>query len=133
MEGFDSSDMILYTYLDERWTVHHWKKVASNITARMVLNSYILYKENYRRPGKLKSRYNYTMSIIESLGEESLALKDNATEDDPHGPRGLKNSLKRKSTNALSAAQRRGGREPEHYTPDATLGPHGECFPKHRC
>jgi hypothetical protein len=24
----------------------------------LVLNSYILYKENYRGPGKLKSRYN---------------------------------------------------------------------------
>jgi hypothetical protein len=34
--------------------------VAFNIIARMVLNSYSLYKENYRVPGKLKSRYNYT-------------------------------------------------------------------------
>jgi hypothetical protein len=50
--------------------VHFWKKVAINIIARMVLNSYILYEENYRGPGKLKSRYNYTLSIIESLGEE---------------------------------------------------------------
>jgi hypothetical protein len=32
--------------------------------------------ENYRGPGKLKSRYNY-LSIIKSLGEERLALKDN--------------------------------------------------------
>jgi hypothetical protein len=32
----------------------------------MALNSYILYKENHREPGKLKSRYNYTVSIIES-------------------------------------------------------------------
>jgi hypothetical protein len=32
------------------------------------------------------------------------------------------NSLKRKSPNALSAAQRRGGKEPEQYAPDATSG-----------
>jgi hypothetical protein len=47
MGGIDSSDMMLYTYLAERPTVHYWKKVAYNITARMVLNSYNLYKENY--------------------------------------------------------------------------------------
>jgi hypothetical protein len=32
------------------------------------------------------------------------------------------NSLKRKSPNALSAAQRRGGGEPEGYAPYATRG-----------
>jgi hypothetical protein len=46
MSGTDSSDMMLYTYSDERPTVHYWKKEASNITARMVLNSHILDKEN---------------------------------------------------------------------------------------
>jgi hypothetical protein len=51
----------------------------------MVLNSYIPYKENYRGPGKLKFRYNYTMLVIKSLGEEWLALKDNAGADDPRG------------------------------------------------
>jgi hypothetical protein len=54
--------------------------------AKMVLNSHILYNENYRGPGKLKSRYNYTVSIVESLGEEWLVLKDNAGIDDPQGP-----------------------------------------------
>jgi hypothetical protein len=48
---------VLYTYLDERQTTHYWKMVAFNITDRMVFNSHILYKENYRGPGKLKSRY----------------------------------------------------------------------------
>jgi hypothetical protein len=32
------------------------------------------------------------------------------------------NSLKRRSSNALSTAQRRGGREPEWYAPDETRG-----------
>jgi hypothetical protein len=56
MGGIDSSDVMLYTYLDETWRVCYCKKVAFNIMARMVLSSYILYKENYRGPGKLKSR-----------------------------------------------------------------------------
>jgi hypothetical protein len=61
MGGIDSWDMNL------RWTVCYWKKVAFNIIARMVLNSYILCKENYMGPDKLKSRHNYTVSITESL------------------------------------------------------------------
>jgi hypothetical protein len=36
----------------------------------MASNSYILYKENYKGPGKMKSRYNYIVSINNSLGEE---------------------------------------------------------------
>jgi hypothetical protein len=82
MGGINSSDMMLYTYLDERHTVRYWKKVAFNIIARMVLNSYILCKENYKGPGKLKSRHNYSVSITESMGEEWLALKDNTGADD---------------------------------------------------
>jgi hypothetical protein len=79
MDGIYSSDMMLYTYLDERWTVRYWKKIAFNIIARMVMNI-------YRGPGKLKSRYNYTVSIFESLGEQWLVLQDNAGADDPQGP-----------------------------------------------
>jgi hypothetical protein len=81
--------MILYTYLDEKRTLGYWKKVAFIIIARMMLNSYILYKENYRWPGELKSRHNYTVSIIEILGKECLVLQDNAEADDPQGPQGL--------------------------------------------
>jgi hypothetical protein len=60
---------MLYIYLDERWRGHYRKKVAFNIIARMMLNSYIPYKGNYSGPGKLKPRYNYTVSITKSLGE----------------------------------------------------------------
>jgi hypothetical protein len=72
------------------------KKVAFNIIARMVLNSYIFYKENYRRPCKLKSRYNYTVPIIESLGEEWLTLKDNTGADDTRGSLSLRKLLEKK-------------------------------------
>jgi hypothetical protein len=61
MGRIDSSDVTLYTYLDEGQTVCYWKNIAFNIIARMVLNSYILYKENYKGPDKLKSMYNYTV------------------------------------------------------------------------
>jgi hypothetical protein len=92
MGGINSSDMMLYAYLDERQTVCYWKKVAINIIARMVMNS-------YRGPGKLKSRYNYTVSIIKSLGTVLEQMILGVHEDS-------ENSMKRKSPNALSAAQR---------------------------
>jgi hypothetical protein len=40
MSGIYSSDMMLYAYLDERWTVRYWKSVAFNIIARMMMNIY---------------------------------------------------------------------------------------------
>jgi hypothetical protein len=79
MGGIYSADVMLYTYLDERWTVRYWKKVDFNIIARLVMNI-------YREPGKLRSRYNYTVSLIGSLGEERLVLWDSARADDPRGP-----------------------------------------------
>jgi hypothetical protein len=72
----------------------------------MVVNNYILYKKNYRRPGKLKSRYNYIVSIIESLGEEWLMLKDKLEQMILGDHEDSENFLKRKSPNALSAEQR---------------------------
>jgi hypothetical protein len=79
MGSINSSEIMLYTYLDERRTARYWKKIAFNIIARMMLNSYILYKENYRGPGKLKCT---TLCPYSSLGEEWLALKDNTGADD---------------------------------------------------
>jgi hypothetical protein len=38
----------------------------------------------------MKSRYKYTVSIIEILGEKWLALKENAGAHDTWGPQGLK-------------------------------------------
>nr|CAD7401436.1 unnamed protein product [Timema poppensis] len=81
MCGIDTSDMKLYTYLDERRTVRYWNKIDFNIIARMV------YKENYQGPGKLKTRYRYTVSIIEGLGEEWLSVKNNMVSRETRGPR----------------------------------------------
>lgn len=73
MGGVDVSDMMNYTYLDERRTVKLWKKVVFNIMSRMVLNSYILYKENVQ--GNPMSRLKYIQSIVHDLGIEWLQNK----------------------------------------------------------
>jgi hypothetical protein len=64
MGAIDSSDMMLYTYLDERPTVLYWKKVTFNIIAKTVLSSYIPYKENYR---DLANRNQETITMCPQL------------------------------------------------------------------
>lgn len=73
MGGVDSSDQMLYCYLDERRTVKYWKKVVFNIFARMVLNAYIIYKENCT--GKQLTRLQFTIEIVEELAREWLNSK----------------------------------------------------------
>jgi hypothetical protein len=133
MGSIDSSDIMLYTYLDERLTALYWKKIAFNIIARMVLNRYILCKEDYKGPGKLKSKYNCTVSITESLREEWLALKDNTGTEDPCGPRGLRKLHEKKESQCVvcSTEERRGRARTVCTRCIKRL--HGESFPKHRC
>jgi hypothetical protein len=112
--------------------VHYLKKAAFNIIARMVLNSYSLYKENYRGPGKLKSKY-HTVTIIESLWEEWLALKENAGADDPLGPRGLRKLPEKKESQCVVCSTRERRRTARTVCTRCNKGLHGESFPTHRC
>ncbi|KAI4480678.1 hypothetical protein M0804_010231 [Polistes exclamans] len=72
--GIDVSDMMIYSYLDERRTVKYWKKLVFSIFARMVLNAYILYKHN--REAKVMNRLELVTSIIQSITTEWLAEKN---------------------------------------------------------
>lgn len=74
MGGVDGSNKMLYTYLDERRTLKFWKKIVFNIFGRMVLDSYIIYKEN--STDQKMSRFQFTLSIIETIEKEWLAVKD---------------------------------------------------------
>ena len=71
MGGVDHHDQLLYSYLDERKTVKTWKKCAFNIISRMLLNSYIIYKQNTSDRKKLK-HIEFNLSVIASLSEEYL-------------------------------------------------------------
>ncbi|XP_076637467.1 piggyBac transposable element-derived protein 4 isoform X1 [Colletes latitarsis] len=75
MGGVDESDKMLYTYLDERRTVKYWKKVTFNIFTRMVLNSYLLYKETVGR--EAMSRLQYISNIISEIEHEWLGTREN--------------------------------------------------------
>ncbi|XP_021936450.1 piggyBac transposable element-derived protein 4-like [Zootermopsis nevadensis] len=132
MGGIDTSDMVLYTYVDERRTIKYWKKVAFNIIARMVLNSYILYKENYRGPDKVRSRRSYTVAIIETLGEDWMTLKG-GTVDDPRGPPGIRKLPEKKEYRCVVCSTKEMRRRSRTVCKRCNRGLHGECFPKHRC
>ncbi|KAI4487100.1 hypothetical protein M0802_012014 [Mischocyttarus mexicanus] len=73
MGGIDVSDMMLYTYLDERRTLKFWKKVVFSIFSRMVLNACILYQLNTQ--GKVMTRLKFITSIIQSITTEWMAEK----------------------------------------------------------
>ncbi|KAG8248860.1 hypothetical protein J6590_108442 [Homalodisca vitripennis] len=74
MGGIDTTDQMLYSYLDERRTVKYWRKITFNILSRMILNSYILYKMNCK--DKPKSRLNFTINVIETLAQDWLIAKN---------------------------------------------------------
>lgn len=56
-DGIDTSDEMLY-YLDKRRPSKYWRKVTFYIISRVVLNSYILNKENNN--GYLLTRFKFT-------------------------------------------------------------------------
>ncbi|KAK2578539.1 hypothetical protein KPH14_001279 [Odynerus spinipes] len=68
MGGVDTSDMMQYSYLDERRAIKYWKKVVFSIFSRMVLNAYILYRNN--TDGKTKTRLEFITDVIQSITTE---------------------------------------------------------------
>jgi hypothetical protein len=76
MGGVDTSDAMLYSYLDKRRTVKYWKKIAFNIFSRMILNSYIIYKQNLSAGCNTMSRLDYTIKIVDALSKEWLEEKN---------------------------------------------------------
>jgi hypothetical protein len=67
------------------------------------MNSYILYNENYRCLAT-EIQVQLHVSIIKSLGEEWLVLKDNAGVDDPRRPRGLRKLPERKKYHCIACS-----------------------------
>ncbi|XP_066992310.2 piggyBac transposable element-derived protein 4-like [Anabrus simplex] len=132
MGGIDTSDMMLYAYLDERRTVRYWKKVAFNIIARMVLNSYILYKEHARGQGKLKSRLRFIVEIIEHLGGEWLQTK-NASANDPRGPPGVRKLPDRRESRCCVCTSEGRKQRSRTICTRCSKGLHGDCYSKHKC
>lgn len=141
MGGIDTSDQMLYCYLDERRTKKYWRKVVFNIIARMVLNTYLLYKEN--NTGKILSRYDYTADIIDDLAEEWLTTRDSNVRPMEGGDAGGNNFgmeqlpgrlEKNCSVCSIISTSAGGPRKRSRYCcKNCNRGVHPLCFGKHRC
>lgn len=146
MGGIDSSDMMLYTYSDERRSVKYWKKVVTNIIGRMVLNSYILYKLNCT--GKPLTRYQYMVSVIEDVSDDWLRSQadpgyvagpsNNGSGDKPMIGEGLfklPGTKERCCAVCSKKSLQQGGKMKKSRTAcvKCQKGLHGMCYPYHIC
>ncbi|XP_067140739.1 piggyBac transposable element-derived protein 4-like [Centruroides vittatus] len=129
--GVEMPYMMIFAELAERRTVKYWKKVAFNIIARMMLNSYILYKENFAGPEKLKSQFAYNVAVIESLAKDWGAMK--SIPDDPRGPMDLRKLPEKKESRCCVCTSLGLKRRSRTVCTRCNRGLHPECFPKHKC
>lgn len=139
MGGVDMSDQMLYCYLDERRTLKYWKKATLNIISRMVLNSYILYKNN--TAGKELTRVEYMISIIEHVGKEWIAAKnapvdimgggDNAAYGIEHLPGRMERNCSVCSKQSTSSGGKR--KKARFSCKRCGRGVHPTCFGEHKC
>lgn len=140
MGGIDSTDQMLYVYMDERRTMKHAKKVVFNVFGRMVLNAYILYKLNTtEHPLK---RSEFMKQIIGDLSTEWLATKNVPQQlqgggDGPTNRFGLRKlpEKKEKLCKACSGDNNPTGKKRRSRTVciGCGLGVHPECLVKHVC
>ncbi|CAK9832660.1 PiggyBac transposable element-derived protein 4 [Anthophora retusa] len=139
MGGIDVSDMMVYSYLDERRTVKYWKKVVFSIFARMVLNAYILYQHNTK--GKVMTRLEFVTSIIQSITTEWMAEKNMNPESSlSHTSRdstvpGIRKLPGRREKVCVVCSRVDGGpvRRLRTICNHCNKGLHGVCISKHQC
>jgi hypothetical protein len=140
MGGIDTSDMMLYTYLDERRTVKYWKKICFNIFSRMILNSYIIYKDNLPETTKPLTRLKFIISIIGDLSEEWLQVKNGLPAvERSNSVRKLETLPNRKEKDCCVCSNREKNRGVGKRRRSRTIctkcqkGIHGLCFTNHKC
>lgn len=134
MGGVDLSDMMLYAYLDERRTVKYWKKVTFNILHRMIVNAYIIYKQNIPADKKPMTRHKFTVGIVNDLVEEHKANRNRPTPS--KGPVGVSIIEENKEKDCCVCSDRKtpGGRKRSRTMCNKCLkGLHGPCMSKHKC
>ena len=136
MGGVDQSDMMMYAYLDERRTVKYWKKVTFSIINRMVVNSYILYKESM--PGSTMTHYGFVVKVVEALVEEQLLMRQDragpAGDADPSPKPALATIPDKKEKDCTVCSNPKGPRKRSRtMCTVCQKGLHGICFGKHKC
>lgn len=139
MGGVDTSDMMLYSYLDERRALKYWKKVVFSIFSRMVLNAYILYQQN--TDGGTKTRLEFITDIIQSITREWMTVKRIApdrplAETSTNVPRiGVRKLPERLERVCVVCSRKDGGpkRKSRTICNRCNKGLHGVCISSHEC
>ncbi|KAG8290302.1 hypothetical protein J6590_085347 [Homalodisca vitripennis] len=73
MGGVDGHDQMLHQYIGDRRSAKFWKKLTFNLLSRMILNSYILYKQNTTNP---MTRLKFLVTLVDSLSAEWFDFKE---------------------------------------------------------
>lgn len=138
MGGIDTFDMMLYAYLDERRTFKYWKKAVFNMFSRIVLNSYIIYKENKVQHGQNPiSRYKFVVSIIDSITEEWRGVQQDTNVNNRKRTLEKLPGKKEKTcwvcTKSGPEYKNKGRKRSRTVCSQCGEGCHGVCFPKHTC
>ncbi|PNF19106.1 hypothetical protein B7P43_G09791 [Cryptotermes secundus] len=134
------SDMAV-TYLYEKRAMKHWKKVVFGIFSHMVMNAYIIYKEN--TPRKKMTQQQFISSIIEAIENEwmlernwnELATSVQAYTSLPAEGFGIRRLAGRKERVCVVCSRKNGG--PVHRSRTICIrcekGLHGLCMSQHKC
>lgn len=133
MGGVDCSDMMLYTYLDERRTLKYWKKVCFTVISRMVVNAYIVYKQHTRSTNKL-NHYQFVVKVVEKLAEEQIAIRAAAAAAHAGRRRIVKlPGNKERECVVCSDPKGAGRKRSRTVCSQCDRGLHGECQHLHKC
>lgn len=138
MGGVDTSDMMLYTYTDERKSLKYWKKVVFSVMHRMLLNCYVLYSE-HKKANNLKpmTRLDFIQTIIDEIGKEWIAKKNNHNQP-PQEPARVNNfGIKRLPGRKLRLCKVCSTQETKHRSAYVCVrcegGVHPQCLNLHQC
>lgn len=146
MGGVDGNDQMLCAYLDSRKTIKYWKKVTFSIFGRIILNSYILYKQNTDKPIQ---RIDYTVQLVEELSKDWLLQKEGRTFTPVRTPGGgggdavspdsffekLPNKMEKNCCVCSKASTQAGGKRKKStfICKRCKKGVHPKCYPMHSC
>ena len=139
MGGVDTADQLVQEYAAEMRSRKCWKKVVFHLLDRMVVNCYVMYKQNPNVPatGKL-SRHKFTLMAVEDLigsynsrqrsGRRSTCPVE-ARLDQKHFIEYIPDSKRMKCVVCGDRPQTFSGTRVRTYCPDCNVGLCiGQCF-----
>ena len=138
MGGVDMSDMMLYCYLDERKSLKMWKKVFLNLIGRMMLNAWIIHKENQQPGTSPKEHVVFLKEVVQGLAAAQIDRRKlqhrQPVQGDGDGPHLRRLPEKRERDCCVcSDRERRIRRRSRTICDKCGKGLHRDCAANHHC